>query len=116
MSSGSFVSFAKKNWPVVVVFAASSIAALWFGVSAVLDLIYFNDPRHKDEALKGWMTPRYVVMSYELPRGVVADALGLSEGQGRVRLKKLAEDQGLTLQELTERVRAAADAHRQGQK
>lgn len=114
--SGSFVSFAKKNWPVLTVFAVSSLAALWFAAGVVLDLIYFNDPRHKDEALKGWMTPRYVVMSYDLPRGVVADALGLVEGQGRVRLKKLAGDQGLTLDALTERVRAAAAAHREAKK
>lgn len=100
----------------MAVFGISCVAALWFAASAVLDLIYFNDPKHRDEALKGWMTPRYVVMSYDLPRGVVADALGLVEGEGRVRLKRLAEDQGLTLDALTEQVRAAAATYRQGQK
>lgn len=41
--------------------------------------IYFNDPKHQDEVLKDWMTPRYIVLLYELHREIVASSLGLNE-------------------------------------
>lgn len=108
--------FIKDNWIVLTVFAASSLAAAWFAINFLLNVIYFNDPRHQDEALKAWMTPRYVVMSYDLPRQVVADVLALPEGgpQGR-KMDEIAKDMDLTLDELTVLVRQAADAHREGQ-
>ena len=108
--------FLRDNWAVVGVFVVASVAALWFTASIVLDVIYFNDPRHKDQDLKGWMTPRYVSMSYDLPRPLVLDVLGLSENtRGGRPLRDIAQDLGLTLEELTERVRAAAVEHRAAQ-
>ena len=77
------------------------------------DLIYFNDPRHQDETLRPWMTPRYVVMSYDLPRSVVAEVLELPrDGGPRERMDNIAERLGLSLDELTARVRVAADTYR----
>ena len=108
--------FVKENWIALTVFGCSAVAALWFGASFLLNLIYFNDPRHQDETLKAWMTPRYVVMSYDLPRQVVADVLDLPEGGPRGRkMDEIADELGLTLAELTQRVREAAAAHRESQ-
>lgn len=78
-----------------------------------MDIIYFNDPRHQDQALKGWITPRYVSMSYELPKRVVDDVLGLERDEGRgKRLSDIAASLGVDLDELTQMVQAAAEDHR----
>lgn len=109
MHIGPLVKFARANWPALLLLGVSSLALLWFALSFVLHLIYFNDPKHQDEALKPWMTPRYVVMSYDLPKDVVAEVLNLPEsGPGRKKLGVIADDMGVTLEELARRVREAA--------
>ena len=108
--------FLQKNWIVVAVLAATAFALLWFGFNIVSDFLYFNDPRHQDIALKGWMTPRYVVMSYDLPRGVVADVLGLTgPAQRGIVMRDIALQMGISLDALTQVVRDAAATYREGQ-
>jgi len=110
----TLTAFVRRNWPIVAVFTVALATGLWFAVSVGLNLLYFNDPRHQDVDLKPWMTPRYVVMSYDLPRGVVADVLDLSEEDQRgERLDVVANRLGITLDELTERVRDAAEDYRE---
>jgi len=105
--------FLRQNWPIIAVLMLALVAALWFGGLLVAEFVYFNDPRHQDSDLKAWMTPKYVVMSYDLPRQVVADALGLEGPDQRgMRMREIADQMGLTLSELTERVRASAAAFR----
>lgn len=108
------MAFARKHWLAMAVFSAATLTCVWFAASFVLDLIYFNDPRHQDEALRAWMTPRYIVMSYDLPRPIVAEVLDLPPDGSRLKMDTIAADLGLTLDELTERVRAAAELYRAG--
>lgn len=70
-----------------------------------------------DGAIAGWMTPRYVVRSWDVPPELVADALDLDrDGIGRrVTLKALAEDRGVPPDTLIDALRAAIDAHRAAQ-
>ncbi len=106
-------SFIRKHYLAVGVFAVSMIAVLWFAGTLLLDFIYFNDPRHKDETLKPWMTPRYVAMSYDLPRPMLEDLFQLTpQDRGRIRLSDIAAREGMTLDELNAMVVAAAAAHR----
>lgn len=106
--------FLRENWVLASCFALALIVAGWFALQFVLQAIYFHDPRNRDVALKGWMTPRYVVMTYDLPREVVAETLGLTDlSQRRWRLGRLAEEQGVTMEDLTARVRDAAAAYRE---
>lgn len=115
MADRSFIAFAKTHWLGLSVFAVAAIACLWFAGSFVADLIYFNDPRHQDVALRPWMTPRYVVMSYDLPRPLVAEVLELPrDGGPRERMDDIAARLDLSLEELTDRVRNAADIYRAG--
>ncbi|PUB13596.1 hypothetical protein [Yoonia sediminilitoris] len=116
LNSPHLLSFLRQHWQIVGVIALASAAALWFAISVLLDFIYFNDPKNQDIALKPWMTPRYIVMSYDLPPEVVAELLDLTPQQDRrVPMRDIAEKMGITLDELTEIVRAAAAAYRAGQ-
>jgi len=108
------LQFARQNWQLLAVFLVSIGVACWFLAGVVLDLVYFHDPRHQDQPLQAWMTPKFVVMSYDLPRDVVADLLDLPEGgPGSLTMADIAREQGVTLGELTDIVRSAADAHRE---
>ena len=79
------------------------------------EAIYFNDPRHKNANLQGWMTPRYVVLSYDIPRDVALEVLGLDqEATGRrLHMRDIAQLQQIDLAELTQRVRIAAENYRE---
>ncbi len=60
------------------------------------------------------MTPRYVSLSYDLPRDLVFEILEIEpEGDFPKRLDRIAERNGLTLTELTQQVQAAASAYRE---
>lgn len=109
--------FARKYWLPLSGFFVSSGLALYFGFTFMADAIYFNDPRHQDSDLQGWMTPRYIMLSYDIPMPLVLDALGLDEsvlGQG-LRLENIATNQGDTLSELTEKIREVAENYRENQ-
>ena len=109
MSKVKFIAFAKKNWAAMLVLCVSGIAVIWFVGSFLLALIYFNDPRHQDEALKGWMTPRYVARSYDLPRDVMEEVFFIERGKAppRMQLGEIADKNGLSLQDLQVRLDAA---------
>ncbi|WP_371155901.1 hypothetical protein [Jannaschia sp. 2305UL9-9] len=115
MTRPGLTEFLRQNWPVVAVLVLSLVVTVWFSARFILDVIYFNDPAHRDVALQGWMTPRYITLSYDLPRGVVLQVLGMDEGSDKGRhLADIAAEKGVSLEELTRRVRQAADAHRAG--
>lgn len=110
------VSFIRQNWLLVGLFVGSLTVALWFAFHAVSDALYFNDPRNVDVALKPWMTPRYVVLTYDLPRPLVMELLELDpEADRGVRLGRLAQERNISIEELTTLVRDAAAAYREGQ-
>jgi hypothetical protein len=108
-----FISFLRKNWLIVVILVLAICAAGWFAIQMIMDFIYFHDPRNQDIILKEWMTPRYVVHSYDLPRATVAEILGLTQdGDRGRRLIDIANDMGLTMDELTQIVRDGAAQYR----
>ncbi|MBU2957634.1 hypothetical protein Q4511_01150 [Paracoccus sp. 1_MG-2023] len=115
MNSRQLIGFARANWAALLILGCASAALIWFATGFALDLArHDNVPLH-DQALKPWMTPRFVVMSYDLPREVVADVLELPPtGPGRLKLGTIAREMGVTMEELTERVRDAADMYHGG--
>lgn len=118
MFLSKFKRFAKSHWLSIFGFLISVAIALIFGFTFMANAIYFNDPKHQDEALKDWMTPRYIVLSYDIPRDIVADALGLDDDDRgkRIRLQDVAKAQNLTIQELTEKIQNIAQTYRESQK
>lgn len=58
------------------------------------------------------MTPRYVIMSYDLPPEMVGEIMDLQpKVDKRKPLSQVVEDLGITMSELNERVIAAQKAH-----
>ena len=80
-----------------------------FGVRTISSAIYWYDPAHQDQPLAPWMTPRYVGQSYHLPREVIEEVFFIERGKEppRMRVGSIAEQQGLTLEELQARLDAA---------
>jgi hypothetical protein len=56
----------------LIAFAIAVVAVLYFGFQTLTHALYWNYPAHRDQALAGWMTPRYVANSYAIPPEVFA--------------------------------------------
>ncbi len=115
MNKRKMREFTRRHWFPVAGFVVSVFLAVWFSLTFLAEAIYFNDERHQYEPLKPWMTPRYVALSYDLPREVVLRAFELDpEGPPqRLRLGQIARMNGLTLEELTERLHVQAKEYRE---
>ena len=96
---------------VILVVALSASAV--FGVRTASNWIYWTDPEHIDQPIVGWMTPHYIAHSWDVPRQVMIDALDIGDKNPRGRnLKRLAEAQGIPLEDLIGRIETAIDTHR----
>ncbi len=93
-------------------FTLALAVTLFFAVRAAFFAIYWMDPAHRDQALEGWMTPRYVALSWRAPPEVIQDALGLKrDGSGaRITLNRLAKERGVRVEALIADLQAAIDA------
>ena len=96
---------------------AFALAVMMLGVFAfrtVSSAIYWMDPAHQDQPVAGWMTPFYVAQSYDLPPQVLLPALFIdpSAPRERITLRRIADQNDVSLAELQSRIDAAAAAHR----
>lgn len=107
-------AFLRANLALVGATSVSFLVLVAFSAGFLADIIYFNDPRHKSEPLKPWMTPRYVSLSYNLPRERVMEVFELTDHSGprQPRVGRIAAGMGISLSELTERVRDAVAEER----
>lgn len=102
--------FWRRHRVALVVLVTALCAALWFGARLAREAVHFADPAHQRQTLEGWMTPRYVGRSWDLPPDVIMALMELQPGDGRRTLARIAAERGLTLAELEARVRAARAA------
>jgi hypothetical protein len=94
----------------LIAFIVALCALGFFGVRTISSTLYWMDPDHQDQALAGWMTPRYVMRSYQLPPDVIGPALFLIKDAAprRISLDTIAAENGLTMDGLQIRIDAAA--------
>ncbi len=113
MISNKNKTFLRKNWMLLSGLIAAVIVAIWFATQVIMEFLYFNDPKNVDVDLKRWMTPLYIVETYDLPRPKVFEILqiDLEADRGR-RLGRIAQRDGVTMEELTEKVREGAAQYR----
>lgn len=97
-----------------VAFVTLLCVAGYFAFNAIEAAIYWNDPRHQDQPLAAWMTPRYVAQSYDIPPRVLGPALFLDPGDPprRRRLEDIAAENRVTLDTLQQRINEATAAFR----
>ena len=91
--------------------AAALILVLFFAMRLSVSLMGWHDPP-PEQPVAGWMTPRYVTRSHDVPPEVLGAALGLERGGmgRRVTLAEIAEDRGVALSDLIADVEAAIAA------
>lgn len=93
-------------------FAMALALTVFFTVRMVVFTLYWADPAHRNQPIAGWMTPRYIVHSYDLPPELVRKVLNLEEEPRKRRtLAEIARDSDLTLDEIAQRITQAAEAH-----
>jgi len=91
-----------------VAFVFTAAVTLFFAARMITSAFYWADPDHRNQTLEGWMTPAYVAYSYGFSKDDMPEILGFAPVPGtRPTLAKIAHEQGVTLQELQERVKAA---------
>ena len=91
--------------------------ATLFGVRSASQMIYWSNPAKLDQPLQGWMTPRYVGRSYDVPPEVVQTAFDIERPTipRRISLETIASQQGVTLDDLQARLDQAVTAWRDAQ-
>lgn len=98
----------QRNKLAVIVFSVACLVVLFFALRLALFTIYWSDPVRRDAIIEGWQTPGYVAMSWKVPRPVVANALGLGEGdRPRRSLDDIASERGVSTEELIRALEAA---------
>ena len=91
----------------LLAFVLAAGITIMFAVRLVVVTVYFSNPAHQNQPLEGWMTPRYVALSYDLGADELEQVLGIDPTTvSRVHLRNLLKDQGITLQELQSRLDA----------
>lgn len=108
----------QQNRMLLLAFVLACALTLFFGVRMVLTTIYWGDPAHRDQPVEGWMTPRYVAHSWQVPPEVVLDALGLEDKRRSGKpptLASIANERDEPLSEIERRVEDAIAGFRERQ-
>lgn len=111
------IQFLKQHVFLSLAFAAALLLTLVFLVRFTVSTVVWSDPDRLDQPIAGWMTPRYVSRSWQMPPEVVAGALGLEkDGSGRrLTLEEISIEQDRDLEELVQDLEAAiSDARDRG--
>lgn len=93
----------------LVAFLVALVFAIRFGLA-----VWHWGTLPVDPQLEGWMTPRFIAHSWDVPPDVVQKALPpLEDGLGRrVTLDEIAQAQGIALEQVLNDLRTAIAAHR----
>ena len=103
----------KTNRLMLIAFVIAAFLTAMFLVRTVVFTVYWADPAHRDQSIEPWMTVRYVSNSWDLPRDEMIAALGFEPENGRFQtFGDIAQSRGLSLEDITARIEAAAKAFR----
>lgn len=92
-------------------FLLALAATVFFAVRTVIFTVYWSDPTHRFQPLEGWMTPRYVAHSWELPPEALAEVIGEPPpSRRRMTLDDIAQERGVPLETLIAEITARLQA------
>ncbi|PWJ20545.1 hypothetical protein [Jannaschia seohaensis] len=98
-------TYRRLLWALLI---ASVLGTALFAVRGIVQLVYWSDPAHQDQALEPWMPVGFVARSYGVEREALAASLGLDPEANRgLSLKELAKMRGQTFEETSREVEAA---------
>tara|TARA_R110002111_G_scaffold181739_2_gene247279 strand:+ start:469 stop:879 length:411 start_codon:yes stop_codon:yes gene_type:complete len=93
-------------------FVLAATLTLIFVMRAALFAVFWMDPHRDRHPVKPWMTPRYIVRTYDIPREVLAETLNLKAGDSPKKpLGALARERGVAAAQMVGAVQALVDAH-----
>jgi len=94
-------------------FVATLAVTLFFLTRLITATHYWSDPAHRDVAISGWMTPRYIARSYRIDPELLFDAIDIDPAPGRpLTLRDIADATGRSLPDLTAALQSAISAAR----
>lgn len=99
----------KRAWshhPVVTSgFLLAVAATIFFAIRSTVFMVYWADPVHQNRPIEGWMTPRYVVHSWQVEPDVLIGVIGDGPMPGkRQSFEDIARDRGISLDDLIARI------------
>ncbi len=100
-----------RGHPVLTLaFALALLAVGFFGARALTFAVTLA--WRAEQPVAGWMTPRYIMRTYGLPREVAEDILGVDDqSESRMPVDALARASGRPLVEVLDALEAAIAAH-----
>lgn len=103
------LSFVRHHLGLSLAFLLACLLTVVFLVRLIVATVVWSNPDNLDQPIAGWMTPRYVVKSWQVAPEVVAGALDLKgAAAGRmVTLDEIAARQGRPLDDLLRDLDAA---------
>lgn len=102
----------RKHRFLSIAFITALVVTVFFAARLVTFSLYWVEPAHQEQPVEGWMTPRYVALSYDLPPGVVREALDLEPEGERHTFEEIVESSSLTLEEIQRRTDEAVRSHK----
>jgi len=101
--------FGWRRWLIVVAFVLAASFAALFAVRTVRHALYWT--RHRDEAIRPWMSVGYVARSYHVPPPVLYRAIDLNAvPRDRRPLREIALEQNRPVEAvITDLQKAIAD-------
>ena len=110
----SAIDFVRSHKLAVTIFALALGLTIVLSGRALVHFVYLKDPAHRDQPIAAWMTPRYVVMSHQVPPKVLREVLGERDHtRRRATLAEIAASRGQATEELIAQIEAAIAAHRE---
>ncbi|NNE78872.1 MAG: hypothetical protein HKN18_01245 [Silicimonas sp.] len=108
------IQFVKQHKWLSFAFALAFVITLVFLIRLTASVVYWSDPRHVDQTIAGWMTPRYVSRSWSVPPEVIAEALDLERSgvMGRTTLDRIAAQKNLSFEALVKDLNSAIGTFR----
>jgi len=90
------------NRYLLIAFVVAICLSVFFSARAISQFVYWADPARQDQTLAGWMTPRYVGKSYDIPPEIIQEAFDLQQDGNprRISLDKLSEEKGISLNDM----------------
>ena len=102
-----FVSLFSRHPILATLFLAAAALTTLFVVRSIVFMAVWSEPERQRQPVEPWMTPRYVALSWDVPRDDMLALLQLPPGDTdgrRETLAQIAEKQGISPEELIARI------------